>query len=219
MTSKMLAFVNTTVTKPQILRQLRAHAKADAIEKGYYWNDGKGCAVGCTIHSSNHLEYESRFGIPQMLAHLEDTIFEGLSDGEAKKWPVRFIAAVQPGSDLSLVGWRFLRWLLTDRQINPGIEHPLVRDAIMRCADILVPLTQGQGFDSSAARSAAWSAESAARSAESAAWSAESAARAARGAKSAAASAAASAAWSAESAAYVRMADKLLALIEAAPVQ
>jgi hypothetical protein len=50
--TQLIAFHNTTVTKPQILKQLRAHQKADDVVKGQYWQHGKGCAVGCTIHSS-----------------------------------------------------------------------------------------------------------------------------------------------------------------------
>jgi hypothetical protein len=162
----MLAFVNTTVTKPAILKQLEAHAEADQFVKGTYWDHGKGCAVGCTIHSGNHVEYEKRFGIPQMLAHLEDCIFEGLPNGCAKKWPVQFMSAVQPGADLSRVGWQFLHWLLTDDQVNPGINHPLVSDAIKKCATVLE--LRAKGLNSSAASSAA----SAASAASSAAWSA-----------------------------------------------
>jgi hypothetical protein len=64
----LIAFRNTAIDKPTILAQLSAHAKADEIIKGQYWKDGKGCAVGCTIHSGNHAEYERRFGVPQMLA-------------------------------------------------------------------------------------------------------------------------------------------------------
>jgi hypothetical protein len=246
----LIAFRNTAIDKPTILAQLSAHAKADEIIKGQYWKDGKGCAVGCTIHSGNHAEYERRFGVPQMLARLEDCIFEGLPNGEAKAWPIRFMETVKPGSDLSRVGWQFLHWLLTDRMVNPGIEHPLVKDAVRQCADILLPLTKGKPADegdASAARSAAlsaegaawsaaWSAACAARSTESAALSAESAAlsaesaalsaeSAARSTGSAALSAArstGSAALSAESAArsaaYVRMADKLIALIRRAPI-
>ena len=120
------------------------------------------------------------------------------------------MSAVQPGTDLSCVGWKFLHWLLTNPKVNPSIDHPLVRGAIKQCADVLIPLTKGLPVD--------WSAESAERSA---AWSAESAASAAR-------SAARSAAWSAESAesaaykmmesaAYKMMAGKLIVLIKAAP--
>ena len=164
----MLAFTGTSVTKPAILKQLRAHAKSDEIVKGQYWKAGKGCAVGCTIHGSNHALYESYFGVPQMLARLEDCIFEGLPNAEARKWPMRFMWAIQPGADLSRVGWQFLHWLLTDEKVNPGINHPLVCEAIRQCADVLAPLTKGKPTDKNAARSA-WSAGSAWSAARSAA--------------------------------------------------
>ena len=214
----MLAYYNDPKIKNDILSQLADHASADQIVKGQYWKNGKGCAVGCTIHSGNHMDYEDRFGIPVMLARLEDRIFEGLPNEAAMKWPTRFMSAIEPGADLSLVGWKFQYWLLTDEEVNPGINHPLVKDSIKQCADVLIPLTKGQPVDQKAANamnaersaarsaaSAAWSAaesaESAAESAESAAESAESAARSAGSAASAARSAG-SAARSAESAAW-----------------
>ena len=200
----MLAYYNDPKIKNDILSQLADHASADQIVKGQYWKNGKGCAVGCTIHSGNHMDYEDRFGIPVMLARLEDRIFEGLPNEAAMKWPTRFMSAIEPGADLSLVGWKFQYWLLTDEEVNPGINHPLVKDSIKQCADVLIPL-KGQPVDQkaanamnaerSAARSAASAAWSAAESAESAARSAESAASAARSAGSAARSAE-SAAWS-----------------------
>lgn len=234
----MLAYLNDPEIKTAALAQIAAHRKADQLVQGYgYWNDGKGCAVGCQIHSGEHMEYETRFGIPVMLARLEDSIFEGLPVEKARQWPERFMSAPKVGADLSLVGWKFLHWLLTDETVNPGINDPLVRDAVKQCADVLVPLTKGEPVDersaknaaknaadaarsaADAARSAAWSAaESAARSAASAAWAAESAA--AWAAESAAESTAGSAAWSAassaENAAWVRMSDKLIELMEAA---
>jgi hypothetical protein len=203
----MLAFINTTVTKDEIMRQLRAHAAADDIIKGQYWQDGKGCAVGCTIHSGEHIEYESRFGIPQALARLEDCIFEGLQLAEARAWPLRFMSAVEPGADLSRVSWKFLHWLLTDIRVNPGIHHPLVSDAIKQCADVLLPLMKGLPADaawSAACRANAASAADAACMANAAsAWREARAARAARAARDAAwsAASAASAARAASSAA------------------
>jgi len=74
----MLAYHNNPKIKQDILQQLQIHHDADEIIKGVYWENGKGCAVGCTLHSRNHQEYETRFGIPEVLAHLEDAIFEGL---------------------------------------------------------------------------------------------------------------------------------------------
>lgn len=182
----LIAYHNDQSIKASIIAQLEAHRAADEIVKGRYWEDGEGCAVGCTLHSSNHAEYEPRFGIPQMLARLEDCIFEGLPNAAAQTWPIRFMSAVRPGADLSRVGWQFLHWILTDETVNPGITHPLVQDAVTQCADVLMPLIKGEPAD----ESAGWSAWSAARSAESAAW----------------------------SAAYLKMADKIIELIKAAPV-
>ncbi len=150
----MIAFHNSRKDKSAILSQLRAHAKADEIVKGKYWQGGKGCAVGCTIHSDDHAEYEVRFGIPIMLASLEDRIFEGLPNTEAQKWPIQFMSAITPGADLSRVGWQFLHWLLTDEKVNPGIEHPLVADAVKKCADVLIPLTKGNNAAYSASSEA-----------------------------------------------------------------
>ena len=155
---QLVAYHDNAAEKDAILEQLREHAKADELVKGYYWEKGKGCAVGCTVHGADHSLYESKFGIPQMLARLEDTIFEGLPNGEAKEWPIAFMSAIAPGADLSLVGWKFLHWLLTDEKVNPGINHPVVKDAVKQCADVLAPLTKGRKVDQGAAESAAESA-------------------------------------------------------------
>src|SRR6201986_1912331 len=122
----LIAYHGNPKEKSAILAQLRRHAEADEIVKGQYWEDGKGCAVGCTIHGSDHALYEPKFGIPQMLARLEDTIFEGLPNSDAQQWPIAFMKAIKPGADLSLVGWKFLHWLLTDETVNPDINHILV---------------------------------------------------------------------------------------------
>src|SRR5882762_5895836 len=171
----MIAYHGKEEVKTAILAQLQKHAAADEIIKGQYWQDGKGCAVGCTIYSGNHAEYETLFGIPQMLAYLEDRFFEVLPNAEAKAWPIRFMSAIRPGADLSRVGWQFLHWILTDETVNPGIHHPLVASAVKQCA-ALVEI---------GLKNAAWSAEAVAEAAESAAWAAESAAWSAESTRSA----------------------------------
>jgi hypothetical protein len=161
----MKAYHDNPAIKSSILDVLAEHRVADELVKGQYWENGKGCAVGCTVKSSDHMAYETKFGIPVMLARFEDRIFEGLPNEKAMLWPERFMSAIKPGADLSLVGWKFQWWLLTDESVNPGINHPLVKEAVKLCADALYPLTKGQPVDvsaASAAWSAAWSAESAA---------------------------------------------------------
>src|ERR1700674_5587214 len=111
---KLLAFHGDPAIKRKYLHRVRAHAAADEIIHGTYWERGKGCAVGCTIHGSNHGTYETELGIPVILARLEDRLFEGMANGDSKAFPARFLAAITPGADLSRVGWQFLYWLLTE---------------------------------------------------------------------------------------------------------
>jgi len=151
----MIAYHGDHAVKDGILAQLQAHHDADEIIKGVYWQRGKGCAVGCTIHSGEHAEYEPRFGIPQTLARLEDTIFEGLPNEIAKGWPLRFMRAIKPGADLSLIQWQFLHWLMTDENVNPGINHPSVKDAVAQLATLLAACSKGDPIGEEAARSAA----------------------------------------------------------------
>ena len=80
----MKAFHGDPKIKAKYLRRIRKHYKADQIVKGQYWENGKGCAVGCTIHSSNHRAYETELGIPRAIAKLEDGMFEELPDELAK---------------------------------------------------------------------------------------------------------------------------------------
>ena len=114
-TKTMVAFHGDLAIKDKYLARVRAHREADEIVQGYdYWADGKGCAIGCTLHSGNHAAYETELGIPRAIARLEDGIFEGLEVGLARQWPERFLAAITPGADLSRVLPQFFVWLLVD---------------------------------------------------------------------------------------------------------
>ena len=42
----MLAYHNDPAIKSKLLADLQAHADADRLVKGQYWENGKGCAVG-----------------------------------------------------------------------------------------------------------------------------------------------------------------------------
>lgn len=110
----MLTFNNDIKVKKFYLNRIKQHQLADEIAKGQYWENGKGCAVGCTLHSSNHKDYEIELGIPMILARLEDSIFEGMSNERAKEFPLQFLQAVPVGVDLKDVYKKFFIWLLTD---------------------------------------------------------------------------------------------------------
>ena len=198
----LLAYHNDPKIKANIMAQLQAHHDADEIVQGVYWTNGKGCAVGCIAETEEnpHEACAEKCGGPLMLYILIDAVFEGLPNIKARAFPLKVMGAIEPGADLSRVGWKFQHWLLTDVTVNPGINHPLVKDAVKQCADALVPLTEGKPVDEYMMRAAALEA-----------WSAENAARGVAGrAEVSAASAAKSAAWSAS---YELMADKLIDLI------
>jgi hypothetical protein len=134
--------------KPTFIAELAEHAAQDRIVQGRYWGKGKGCAVGCSLHSvqqrlgiariayDDHALYETYLGIPRILARLEDRIFEGLEPAEARLWPMRFAQAVQPGADLSGVWHQFAPWLLREIAL-PAVsdKHPQERAAIVAVAE------------------------------------------------------------------------------------
>ena len=120
----MRAFTNTQVSKEQLLDNIRKHQEAEAFQKGNYWNEEEqtGCGIGCSIHDfqpgmeNEHWVYEDLFGIPAELAHLEDSLFEGMDrEEDLGRWPKEFISSIPVGADLDrTVG----RWLLK------VLEHP-----------------------------------------------------------------------------------------------
>ena len=128
----MKAFNGSEQLKTDLLAEVIKHRKADQIIKGTYCKSLKegqkfrACAVGCSLHSysiisdidldvSNHKNYEL-FGIPMLLARLEDVIFEGLPEVHYEKWPEQFLKAINVGADLSTVWPKFAVWLMIDKK-------------------------------------------------------------------------------------------------------
>lgn len=184
------AFHDDPKIKAKYLRRVQAHAAADEILQGYgYWRDGKGCGVGCTIHSGAHRNYETELGIPMWLAYLEDGIFEGLPPERAKTWPAEFLEAIQPGADLCLVALRFMVWLLGGVMSHADQRGKI---AIQTVIDLYDRVLVGEQIE----RTAWMEAEATAWEAEAAAW---------------------AAAWAGQAAAYMNQADKLLELLRNAP--
>jgi len=126
------------ISKEELQAKLAEHRKADNFRQGMYWDDGKGCAVGCTIQSfggeaSHHMEYERLFGIPAILGQLEDSIFEGMSVKDSKWWPEAFIDAVPENVDLKMVWPKFCIWMLED-------VKQYANDESKKCIDTVIKL-------------------------------------------------------------------------------
>lgn len=235
-----LAYRNDPQLREHYLERMRAHAAADEIIQGTYWEHGRGCAVGCLMESAEpHERMEAELGIPQSLAYLADGIFEGLPAAQAKTFAVDFPTAIQAGADLSLVVNRFLIWLLQDLE-QYAQEAPEVLACLHQVRDLHERVVAGGvaggivSADEWAAASAA--AEGAARAAWAAARAAADVVRDAAWATWDAASATGDATWgaaaaatraatrdaardAAEGAAEERQASKLLEALRAAPVE
>lgn len=130
MTTEVLrAFHDSQELKDHYLQRVRAHAAADRLIQGTGWENGRGCAVGCTLESYDHSRYPVELGIPRVLAHLEDRLFERLPKSEAMTWPERFLSVIQPGADLSMVWPRFAVWLL---DVELAKWRTFASDAVVR---------------------------------------------------------------------------------------
>jgi hypothetical protein len=215
------AFHNDPSIKEKYLERVLAHRAADEIMQGVYWENGKGCAVGCTIHGDNHAAYEVELGIPRILARLEDRIFEGLSLEDAKEWPEKFLRAIPVGKDLSLVWPKFAVWLLVD-EIDGVIKFAKTdqqKEVIARVADLYQRRIKGDEPSLEEWRTAAHAADAADAAAAHAADAADAAYAAYAAAAAAAAYAAAAAAYAADAAAaarksaYKRQSEKLLEIL------
>jgi hypothetical protein len=196
----MKSFHSEPCLKAAVIDRLKEHQRLDQIIQRIYWDGTRGCAIGCVLHSGDHLAYETQLGLPVFLAYMDEYIFERLPIQEAKSWPLRFIEAVPVGVDLDLVFPRFMHWLLS----APDGMRKHANGATLPIIDTLVTLyarrIEGIPFDVHAAWSAADAAWSAARSAADAADAAWGAADAARGAADVAWGAARSAADAADAA-------------------
>jgi len=199
------AFHGDQGTKDKLLERIGAHEQADAIARGFYWEqdedegDYRGCAVGCSLHDPGqaplnrdgeglHALYPERLGLPEWLAHLEDRLFEGMPAEAAMTWPRRFAEAIPVGADFDGLADRLaIRRLKEECLPLSGHWPESVKARVVASIEQTIAALEGKG-DREAAWSAAWSAESAA--------------------------------WSAESAesAYQRDADRLIAELEVLPV-
>ena len=185
----MKSYLADPKLKREFVKEIKWHQDQDKIIQGTYGKgsngDFRGCAVGCSVHSlnrlknkqyatDNHAIYETELGIPEWLARLEDTIFEGLPTEKAKAWPLRFSKAIPVGADLEPVKWQFCAFILSE-----NIERVLTLDIAADLKEQVVNAIRGVlNLHETAIKTGKWD-ESAARSARAAAYAAADAADAA----------------------------------------
>ena len=183
--------------------EVAKHIEADALVRGEYWDGSKGCFIGCLTHSSDPKPAFERFGLPEPLLRIAESIFEALPKDEGIAFFAALPAAVAcDGKDLSRVHWSFLA---AELRALPKVAANIqaVIDLVVAGMDLLA---DGKDWPKDAARAAAYAADAAAYAAYAAA--------------RAAARAAADAAYAdaARAAARIRQRETLLRLISEAPM-
>jgi hypothetical protein len=208
----MLSYHNDPAVKQKYVERFAAHRAADAVVQGQGYENGRGCFVGCTLQNYKHSQFPVELGWPEWLAHLADSIFEGLPKKDAPQFGADLLDAVPVGVDLEPVRWhlaiarheRQIAALASNTEGYVAACRAAILGVIAYCkaqlggyADEEMRVTARSVAESAqsaawsvveSAQSAAWSvAWSAAQSAESAARSAARSARSAESAESAAA--------------------------------
>src|SRR6185436_2310042 len=125
----LVAYNGDSDFKANLLAEVKWHREQDMLVKGCYGRveagKWKGCAVGCAIHSlaklqnrelrtGDHALLAGEIGVPVSLIYIQDSFFEALPDELSQTWPERFLDAIQPGADLSMVIPEFFYWLLQE---------------------------------------------------------------------------------------------------------
>jgi len=106
--------------KAAVRHRVAEHQRLDQIAQRFYWADGSGCFIGCSLHSGKHSDFERLLGLPRWFAHLGEFIFEGLCPDRAVDFPLAVYDALPVG-----VPWerfsrevrsRFMLWLIVDER-------------------------------------------------------------------------------------------------------
>ena len=185
----LLSYHNDTKLKKDFLREITKHIKDDAVRQGTYGRqngDWKGCAVACSLRSlaildgeelkvnyEDHSLYETKLGIPEWLARLEDTIFEGLPKEDAKKWVGQFAKAIPVGINLEPIKYKFCSFILKeqiDRVLALKDIDDFLKEQVVKAIQGVLTLHEKAIKTGRWNKRAESAAESAARSAESAAY-------------------------------------------------
>jgi hypothetical protein len=124
MVEKVLTFHGDPAIKDRYVARMKAHIAADELIHGKFWENGKGCHVGCLVETSVHPhgKLSAQIGIPLELSYLIDRLFEGQPGLPAKEFASSFIETVPVGVDLTPVVDQFLLTLLKDPE-HGAIRH------------------------------------------------------------------------------------------------
>lgn len=125
----MKSFHNDSDVQHRHLDRLALHRQKNEIQVGDRWSDGKGTAIGCTVHCGDSSRYQRELGILPLLAEVEETLFLNVGGAQRAGLPERFLAAMPVGLSGEEQWHVWLR--LADKQLQRlrGIVDEVVQSA------------------------------------------------------------------------------------------
>ncbi len=118
---------------------IKAHAAADLIERGTYYDEesGRGCFIGCLTRGDDIALIAEKYGLPMPLTRLLEHVFENLDIEDGRAFFTAIPDAIgRDGRDLSRVHWAFLREALRTMPAPPPHIQP-VTNSVIAGMDIL----------------------------------------------------------------------------------
>lgn len=152
----ILAFHGEPSLKSAVMDRLREHRRLDTIAQKVYFENGRGCHLGCITHVNDgaHETAERLFGIEQRIGYWLEAIFEGLPPKKCAAWVLESTEAIPAGADLSKCHHHLAVWLLGESGLLTITD--VNRDAIAQVRELHVAAVNGVPWDESAAWSAAF---------------------------------------------------------------
>lgn len=145
------AFFGDKEKKALYIERLEDHYVKDDITQGQGWSGGKGCMIGCIFHDYAHQKFPFLLGLPIGLAYTVDTLFELMSNKDAKEFPLEFLRAIQPGKDYSNILPTLIINILTNKTwgmvsyIKDDRPHSKEAKALLRKAKAFIKKEHLQG--------------------------------------------------------------------------
>lgn len=174
--------MNYQYNADHLIEMAQEHQEADRYLQGKWWDQGKGCSLGCMFHSDvlnpkadNYFAAAERAtGIPYTINLFQERIFEWLPAHEANLWTLQFYRLRPSEKDLSQVVDRLMLWILDDELRRPKTWEKITKfadcaAAVENVADLYRRKISGEsisfGMWSAAARAAEYASRIAAEAA------------------------------------------------------
>lgn len=159
----LISFHGDPAIKEKYVNRLKEHRRLEHLTQGVGWENGKGCAIGCTLEAYDHSLFRTKLGLPMWLARLIDNIFEGLRKERAEQFAEDVLEAIPVGVCVEHVKHEIAIKRLT--ALLDTLEGNLEEYAIMARVAIrkVIKWHKNPTEDATSAKQAAWQAEGAAQ--------------------------------------------------------